>query len=125
MHKLLSLGGMPTRIREPYQRYLDALKVHNVVADGLGEPYHRPTSIPQGDPLSMLMMAFLLRPWAVMMRSKGAIPRILADDVMVRTNGQNAEEEFSCRFEETLQYMIDLGLKFLRANRLPSPAAAL
>jgi hypothetical protein len=116
LYKLQELGGMPSRIRGPYQRYLETLQVHNVVAEGIGHPYHRPTSIPQGDPLSMLMMAFLLLPWAKLMRSKSACPRVLADDVMIRTEGPNAELEFVDRFEETLRYMVDMGAEVSKSK---------
>ena len=63
--RLLEKAGMPDGTRGAYIRYVDALEVRNTVAGGLGEPYKRPTSIPQGDPLSMMVTALLLRPWLV------------------------------------------------------------
>ena len=61
--QVLVEAGMPSRIIDTYIKYLENLKVYNIVAGGLGEPYGRPTSIPQGDPMSMMIVAILLRPW--------------------------------------------------------------
>ena len=41
--------------------------LYNTIAGGVGEPYHKPTSVPQGDPLSMMVTALLIRPWIMEM----------------------------------------------------------
>jgi hypothetical protein len=54
--------------------------VYNSVAGGLGQPYTKPASIPQGDPLSMMVVALLLRAWIIQMNRVAVEPRVLADD---------------------------------------------
>ena len=63
--QLLAIGGMPKGITSAYARYMDGLMVRNAVANSIGAPYQLPTGIPQGCPLSMTLVAFLLRPWIV------------------------------------------------------------
>ena len=55
-------------------------------------PYLKPCGIPQGDPFSMMLMSYLMMPWAVKMTKEGAKPRILADDVMVMVEGDEEKE---------------------------------
>ena len=69
VRKVLGEAGMPTMIIDTYMKFLEKLTVRNTVAGGLGEPYGRPASIPQGDPMSMMVVAILLRPWILQMRS--------------------------------------------------------
>ena len=40
---------------ETYKKFLEGLTVYNTVAGGLGEAYTKPTSIPQGDPFSIMI----------------------------------------------------------------------
>ena len=37
----------------------------------------------------MMLLALLLRPWAIAVDTMGAIPRVLADDLMILTSGIN------------------------------------
>ena len=73
---------------------MESLKVYNTVKGGVGPPYSRACGIPQGCPLSMTMVAFLMRPWVGLVKSIGAKPRVLADDIMVWEDGKNQEEIF-------------------------------
>ena len=63
--------------------------VRSIVAGGLGEPYGKPTSIPQGDPMSMVITSLLLRAWVVQMKEMEVKPRILVDDLQLRCTGGN------------------------------------
>lgn len=40
--------------------------------------------VSQGSPLSMTYIAFLLRPWILLVFSKGGRPRTLVDDILIR-----------------------------------------
>ena len=40
----------------------------NIIFGGLGEAYFKPTSIPQGDPMSMMITSLLLRAWVIQMK---------------------------------------------------------
>ena len=92
--RLLRESGCPDRIVEPYMRYLEQMQIYNSVAGTFGEPHKRLCSIPQGCPLSMTMIAFLLHPWIEIIKEIGANPRVLADDIMVWSDGQNQEADF-------------------------------
>ena len=41
---------MSKGVMKAYKGFLEGLEVYNTVAGGLGQPYTRPASIPQGDP---------------------------------------------------------------------------
>ena len=83
LKRLLMESGFPQRILDPYMRYLEQLNIFNSLAGTLGEPHQRKCSIPQGCPLSMTMISFLMRPWISVVKEIGAKPRILADDILV------------------------------------------
>ena len=74
---------MPRRVLAAYKGFQEQLTAYNTVAGGIGEGYAKPTSIPQGDPLSMMVVALLLRAWIVEMKAEGLKPRVLADDMQL------------------------------------------
>ena len=39
--EILKRAGMPSKVRSTYVKFLEALKVRNTVAGGLGAKYHR------------------------------------------------------------------------------------
>ena len=88
VYRILEEAGMPTKVVHAYRSFQEALTVRNTVAGGLGEPYLKPTAIPQGDPMSMVITALLLRPWVKQMQRHGVKPRILADDLQLMAQGQ-------------------------------------
>ena len=79
------------------------------MAGGLGEPYSKPTSIPQGDPLSMMVTSLLLRAWVEQMRAIEVKPRILADDLQLMAMGEGHLERFKMGFDLTHIHLEDLG----------------
>ena len=111
LYKLLRQAGYPERVLMAYISFQECLTVYNAVGEGLGLPYHRPCSIPQGCPLSMNFMAFLMRPWVLMMKDMNAHPRVLADDIMVSISGADSFERFKPIFEATMKYCEDLGAR--------------
>ena len=93
VYKVAALAGMPPRVLESYRRYQESLLVRNSISGGLGQVYRKRTSIPQGDPFSMMFTALLMRAWIVEMRVQGARGRVLADDILVMVKGNGASEK--------------------------------
>ena len=83
------LAGMPKHLVETYITFHDQLQVYNTIAGGLGDPYFKPCSIPQGCPWSMMIIALLLRPVIAICSLPGkVICRILADDLIIVGYGE-------------------------------------
>ena len=61
LYRIMEEAGMPARVREAYQSFQESLMVHNTIAGGIGKAYAKPTSIPQGDPFSMMLTSLLMR----------------------------------------------------------------
>ena len=57
----------------------------------------------------MLMVAFIFKPWVNMIVSSGAVPRVLADDILVAASGDDHKSSFVEAFHATLQYIKDIG----------------
>ncbi len=53
---VLNEAGMPSQVRKAYMKYVNNLEVVNTVTGCLGENFTKPTGIPQGDPLSMMIV---------------------------------------------------------------------
>ena len=84
VYKVAKAAGMPEQIARAYSAYLENLRVYNNLAGGLGTPYMRKCGIPQGCPFSMAMVALIMRPWILIMRTFGGIKCfVLADDVLI------------------------------------------
>ena len=94
-------AGMPKGVREAYQKFQENLKVHNTIAGGIGEAYTKPTSIPQGDPFSMMLTSLLMRAWIVQMHTIAVQPRLLADDLQLLCTGPNHLQLFEYGFNKT------------------------
>ena len=107
LYELLRLAGFPERVLIAYISFQECLTVYNAVGEGVGLHYHRSCSIPQGCPLSMDFMAFLMRPWVLMMKSINAHPMVLADDILVSISGVDSFERFKRIFEATIKYRED------------------
>ena len=108
---LLEAAGMPERARGAYMRFVDDLEVRNTIAGGLGQPYSRKTSIPQGDPLSMMVTALLLRPWIAQMREMGIRPRVLADDLQLVAVGDNHLQDYTQAMDVTHRHLQEMGAR--------------
>ena len=55
--------GAPFGVMRAWMGMMSSMVVMNSLASGEGECYHRPCSIPQGCPLSMLWLTLLTTPW--------------------------------------------------------------
>ena len=78
---------MPARILEPYFSFIDSLQSAYQLGDNLGTPRGDKCSIPQGCPFSMTMVAIIMRPWIMLMIEDEVAPRVLADDLLISTEG--------------------------------------
>ena len=63
LYAILEKGGHAEGNTLCLPDFQETMKIRSTVAGGLGEEYERKTSIPQGDPYSMMMTALLMRPW--------------------------------------------------------------
>ena len=97
---------------------LDNLIVYNSFNQHLGQPHHHPAGIPQGCPMSMMVLALLLRPWIIDMKNRELHPRTLADDVLLLANSHPTAPthlhhctKFVEGFQQTLIFFSDLGAK--------------
>ena len=107
---ILGIAGMPQCISEPYFRFHETLSVYNSIAGGLGDPYFKRCSIPQGCPFSMMFIALLLRPLLLLVQSSGILVlRILADDILLLAFGEHHLPDFVSGFEQIAIFLSDMG----------------
>ena len=109
MFHLLLAAGLPTAIATTYARYHGQLVVHNLVAGGIGEGYHRLRGIPQGCPFSQRFCAVLLRPWVQLARMFHAVPRCLADDLHLYVVGEDVDERFRDALDASHRFVHAIG----------------
>eukprot|EP00969_Alexandrium_andersonii_P040862 1791664-Alexandrium_andersonii.AAC.1 len=79
--------GCPQRIIVAWQSMMQQLRIVNTLASGVGAPYARARSIPQGCPLSMLWLTALLAPLERSIQTHTTYLRSLADDLTVVARG--------------------------------------
>ena len=91
--------------------YINNLEDVNTLAGSAGEPYTRQTGIPQGDPISMMVIALLSTAWMNQMEELGVQPRILADDIAVLAGGENAPEAFEKAYDATQDHLTRMGAR--------------
>ena len=110
--KVCRAAGMPEGIARAYEEYISNLKVYNCLAGGMGTPYRRRCGIPQGCPLSMTVVALIMRPWIMIMRTYAGISCfILADDVLILGTGLKMLSNFSKALNATHEYLHLMGAK--------------
>ena len=57
----------------------------------------------------MMFMALDTRPWTEMVKDMGGHPRVLADDMFLRAQGEDHVNHFVDLLNATHQYLIDMG----------------
>ena len=102
---------MPRGVLHACKDFQEALEVRNTIAGGLGEASGKPTSIPQGDPMSMMIISLILRTWVVQMEMSAVTPRILADDLQLLCTGNRHLVDFEYVCNETHTHFTDMGAK--------------
>jgi hypothetical protein len=111
IYYLLDLGGFPLEILQAYRAFHENATYYNTIGAGLGGPHFKKCSIPQGCPISMMLVGFTFHPWVKLMRSLGTRPRALADDLTITAVGANHEARFKEGFVQTMQYLIALAAR--------------
>ena len=112
VYKLAEAAGMPPKVLTAYRNYLENLTLYNALAGGMGKPYSKKCGIPQGCPLSMVMVALIMRPWIAITRTiPGVSCYILADDVLVLAEGATMVGRLAEALDATHEYLNDMGAK--------------
>lgn len=111
IYKILEETGMPEEMLATYSKILERLTVYTTVAGGLGEAYTKPASTPQGDPMSMMVVAIVMRAWIMQMKVMAVKPRLLADDLQLLSTGARHLEHFEYAFNKTREHLDDMGAK--------------
>eukprot|EP00969_Alexandrium_andersonii_P099214 4375446-Alexandrium_andersonii.AAC.1 len=85
LYALMVRSGWPWKLVGAYARYMEGLQVRSSFDGHVGQERSRPSSIPQGCPWSMAVLALATAPWAAMVSAEhpASTPRILADDLLV------------------------------------------
>ena len=81
------------------------------LGDNLGIPRGDKCSIPQGCPFSMTMVATIVRPWIMLMIENEVTPRVLADDLLISTEGVGHLSRTVKNVEASFKYLEDIGAK--------------
>ena len=109
VYRLAETAGMPSKVLRTYKKYQEGLQTRNAVAGGLGTPYKRFMGIPQGCPMSMMIIILILRAWLIEMRETNVKPRDLADDLLMVASGPQHEHSIKEAVEKAYDYMQDMG----------------
>jgi ribonuclease HI len=108
---LAEKAGMPRRILIPYFNYIDSLKIRYQIGSTVGGEHYDKTSIPQGCPFSMTIVALILLPWIQRMRALNVEPRVLADDLMAIATGKNHIDRTVAALQESKTFFTAIGAK--------------
>ena len=103
--------GMDLYALSAYSRYHAHDQCRFVMACGVGASFSKRCGIPQGCPLSMRLLGLLLIPWQAMVRACNARPRMLADGLLVTTDGDQHEHDFVEAMEITSTFVQDIRSK--------------
>jgi len=111
LYILAHFAGIPLPILRAYTMFIENLTIHNNLVGNIGKPHKRKCGIPQGCPLSMMFVALLLRPWIFLAKYFGAIPRILADDILIITTAKGHLQSFTATLNATHLYLHNIGAR--------------
>ena len=118
VYKIADLAGMPKWVLVAYEAILENMTTYNTIAGGLGHSHQRKVGIPQGCPFSMMIVALLLRPWLLMAKTMGAVPKVLVDDVLIIAKGACMVRVYTKTLNATHQYLQDLGARMAPTKKL-------
>ena len=107
----LLMAGCPKQVLVAYASFHARLQVCNVIRGVAGLWHHRPRSIPQGCPLSMRFCAFILLPVVRITEAGKAIPRLLADDILLRGAGGDGLGEVEGAVGAAVCFLEDSGAR--------------
>eukprot|EP00969_Alexandrium_andersonii_P153882 6804443-Alexandrium_andersonii.AAC.1 len=63
LYALMAQSGWPIKLVSAYARFMEGLEVRSSFGSYLGAARSRPSSIPQGCPWSMAILALATTPW--------------------------------------------------------------
>ena len=109
LYCVLLIAGLPKGILTAYVRFQESTLIYNSIAGALGALHRRRCGIPQGCPLSMIFLSLYFRAWVVQMKSLGALPRTLADDLMLLVMGNQGLRIFRHALTATLEHLTAMG----------------
>ena len=66
--------------------------------------------------MSMMVVAFVMRAWLIMMKTMSVLPRVLADDVLLMTRGRSMLAVFARALNATHAYLHAMGAKVASAK---------
>jgi len=112
-------AGIPASFVLPYAKFMEGLTMYNALGTGVGAPYRRRCSIPQGCPVSMLALGLLTVAWANTSMTFDTKPRGLADDFLLEAQGEQAEDDHRFALEASHDTHRQLGGPGLGAQVLP------
>ena len=111
IYQLAAMAGLPLGILAPYRTYLETSQAHFQFGKCIGLPHRTRTSIPQGCPFSMVMIALLTLPWIHLMQHATALPRVLADDLLFTAIGEDCDAVLAHAFRLTADFMDRAGAR--------------
>lgn len=100
---------MHMRILKTYEKLQESRTAYNTIVGGIGEGCNKTTSVPQGDPLSMMVTALQMRAWLAPMKTMAVKPMILADDLHIIATGPRHLGGFMHVFDKTHLRLLDTG----------------
>ena len=110
VYRIAAASGMPKPVLTAYETYFENLLVYNCLAGGVGEPCRRLCGIPQGCTFSMAIVALIMSPWVMLMRTfVGVRCFILADDVLILATGKHMAAIFVKALHATHPYLQKMG----------------
>ena len=81
LDRVFSSPGLPACFRNAYFEYHAHVWLRFKLASGLGEPWARDGSIPEGGPLSMMFIVALYLPWCKYLAAHESVePQLYADN---------------------------------------------
>ena len=81
------VAEIPTGVLTPYS-IVESLQIRNTLTVGYGAQHTRRRGIPKGCPFLMTFTALLVRPWILQVQKRGAVTRVLADDLRIAAAGE-------------------------------------
>eukprot|EP00969_Alexandrium_andersonii_P078900 3479184-Alexandrium_andersonii.AAC.1 len=88
VYGLLLVAGAPIGVTTAYCQYMEQVQVFGSYGQGIGSLRRRVQSIPQGCPMSMMVLTLITAAWSNSLSAgqcdvSSPIMRVLADDILV------------------------------------------
>ena len=111
VYQLAAAAGTPLPILTAYQAYNNNIPCLQRASRG-GAPHKRLCGTPQGCPFSMVMVALIMTPWIILMRTViGGQCFILAGDVLILATGERMIGSLAEALNQTPNFLKAMGAK--------------